>query len=683
MMNSADAREVVPAVLEWRDGSPYSTEFGDIYYTRGGGRSEVEHVFLAGNDLPVRWSGGDFSIAETGFGTGLNFLVAAERWLARVPAPAVLYYLSVEKHPLSRDDLARVLALRGDDSAIATELLAHYPPPVAGGHRLTLAGGRIQLSLWFGDAAQQLAAVRAAALPGFETEDCRGIDAWFLDGFAPARNPQMWSEDLFAQVAALSRMDTTFATFTAAGAVRRGLQAVGFRVRRVPGYGTKREMLRGAFVGRDEPESAFPTPDGESQRRRRRGETPWDLGAGYQGRSDRGIAVVGAGIAGCTTAWALAERGLRVCVFDGGGIATGASGNPQGIVFPRLAAVDSPFARINLAALLHARRFYQSHWAAGVGQNLGVLILPRHAGEARQLKNLASHFPDGVARYLSGPDVAETAGVPLDASAGLLLPGLGWLPPAELCRRLLDHPDIQFVRQHVEQLVPQGDGWWLMDDAGGKLGRFAQIVLATGAAPGIIAATAMLPLRVMGGQLTGCPATPASQRLRVPVCGQGYLAPACNGFHSLGATYRPDSRALTIDPLEHQANLRGIENTDAALAAALGNPPDAMLTGRVGLRAVTPDYLPVVGPVPEAEHFLETFAPLRRDARAALPRRGHYWSGLYVNSGYGSRGLSYAPLCAALLADLMGGHPRALARDLVRALSPARFLIRDLQRRRR
>lgn len=114
----------MPASLDWRDGIPYSALFGDIYYAAGDGRGEVEQVFLAGNELPARWSDRDFTIAETGFGTGLNFLVAAESWLRRVPQPAVLHYLSVEKHPLQRADLARVLALRGDHSALAEELLA-------------------------------------------------------------------------------------------------------------------------------------------------------------------------------------------------------------------------------------------------------------------------------------------------------------------------------------------------------------------------------------------------------------------------------------------------------------------------------------------------------------------------------------------------------------------------------
>jgi len=675
--------QLEPARLAWREGAPYSEVFADIYYHPADGRREVEHVFIAGNRLHERWAGAcdDFAIGETGFGTGLNFLVAAELWLAQTAAPAVLHYLSVEKHPLLHVDLVQVLALRGDHSALTTELLAAWPPPLPGSHRLSLAGGRIQLTLLFGDAAEQLAAARCAQRPGFEADASRGIDAWFLDGFAPARNPGMWTAELFAQLAALSRPGTSFATFTAAGAVRRGLAAAGFEVERTAGHGAKREMLRGCFA-------ALPSAEGEAiqgpaQRRCHHGETPWDLGAGWHRGGPKIAAVVGAGIAGCSSARALAERGWQVRVFDRDGIAAGASGNPQGIVYPRLAAADSAFARINLAALLYARHFYRPHWDAGRGADDGVLVLPGTPAEAAQLWQLAAGFPDEVARLLEGDALAAAAGIELDARCGLLLPGLGWLQPAAVCRALLEHPGIDFTPTAITGWSRTPDGWQLHASDRRDAGVFPVLVLATAADLRHFEATAHLPLRTLQGQISTLPATAASARLRLPICGDGYLAPALLGRHSLGATYRPDATALDVDAAGHCDNLGKLRTTDAALAAALGVPAPVDLGGRAGLRCVTPDYLPLVGSAPHLEEFLETLAPLRRDARTALPHTGRHWPGLYLNAGHGSRGLAYAPLCAALLADLIEGRPRPLARDLVRALSPARFLVRDLQRRRR
>lgn len=671
---------LTPAEIEWREGAPYSTAFADIYYNVDDGRPEVEHVFIAGNRLAARWAAHGltgFAIGETGFGSGLNFLVAAERWLAQVPAPAVLHYLSLDKHPLRRSDLERILALRGDQGALAQTLLNAWPPPLPGCHRIAFADGRIQLSLWLGDAAEQLAASRCAQLPGFEAEANLGIDAWFLDGFAPSRNPGMWSAELFAELAALSRPDTTFATFTAAGAVRRGLDAAGFAVERIPGYGSKREMLRGSFA-QGPSAKAVPSASGG-----RHGEAPWDLGAGRHRDQTRTVAVVGAGIAGCTTARALAERGWQVQVFDRDGIAAGASGNAQGIVYPRLTSADSAFARINLAALLYARHFYRPYWEAGIGTAGGVLMLPGNVEETEQLRQLAAHFPAAVAQLLQGAELTAAAGIELGAQCGVLLQDLGWLQPAKVCRRLLDHPRITFTRAAVTDCSRRTDGWALSADGARIDECFPVLVLAIAGALSDLAATAHLPLRRLQGQVTHCPQTAASVALRLAVCGAGYVAPALHGHHSLGSTYRADLTALVPDTEGHRSNLAKLGATDAALAAALGTPDPDALSGRAGLRCVTPDYLPLVGPAPDMEGFLQALAPLRHDARAALPRTGAYWPGLYLHAGHGSRGLAYAPLCAALLADLIEGRPRPLARDLVRALSPARFLVRDLQRRRR
>lgn len=674
---SGPSDRLEPARLDWRDGAPYSEAFADIYYSSTDGRREVEHVFVAGNRLRERWAAGasgGFAIGETGFGTGLNFLVAAKLWLALVPAPGVLHYLSADKHPLLRPDLERVLALRGDDAGLAVELLAAWPPPLPGNHRLPLAGGRVQLTLCFGDAAEQFAAARCAQQPGFEHDASRGVDAWFLDGFAPARNPQMWTAELFIQLAALSRPGTSFATFTAAGAVRRGLAAAGFEVARTAGHGAKREMLCGRFCG---------TPTAPHGHRRRHGETPWDLGAEGHHQRPKIAAVVGAGIAGCTTARALAERGWRVRVFDRDGIAAGASGNTQGIVYPRLATADSAFARINLAALLYARNFYRTHWDTGLGADGGVLMLPGEPDEADQLRQLATGFPAEVARLLEGEALAAAAGIDLDARCGLLLPGLGWLQPAAVCRALLDHPRIAFTRANVTDCARLPDGWQLRAADNRSDARFPVLVLAAAAGLRDLAATAHLPLRTLHGQITHCPETSASAALRLAICGAGHVAPALHGYHSLGSTYRPDSTALAADVDGHRSNLAKLHATDAGLAAALGDPDPDQLSGRAGLRCVTPDHLPLVGPAPRLEEFLEALAPLRRDARTAVPQTGRYWPGLYVNAGHGSRGLAYAPLCAALVADLIEGRPRLLARAQVRALNPARFLVRDLQRRRR
>ncbi len=227
------------ATIEWRDGLPYSPAFGDIYFSSENGLLETEHVFIQGNALNSRWQAladDTFTIIETGFGTGLNFLCVCRHWLEYAPANAVLNFISVEKYPLSLQDMQTALAHWHSLHTVADALIANYANLLETG-KITLFDGRIQLQVMFGDAS--------ACLGNTDTQ----ADAWFLDGFAPSKNPDMWQPALFEHMTRLSHLHTTFATFTSAGVVRRGLAAAGFTVIKKPGYGRKREMISGYFSG--------------------------------------------------------------------------------------------------------------------------------------------------------------------------------------------------------------------------------------------------------------------------------------------------------------------------------------------------------------------------------------------------------------------------------------------------
>lgn len=226
--------------LEWRNGQPYSKTFNDIYFSTDDGLDETKHVFITQNQLEARFKSLEvqvFTIIETGFGTGLNFLVTSALWLAHSPQHAQLHFYSIEKYPLKLADLSRAHALWPQFSAISSELFNQYETLKPGTNHFSFAGGRIQLSLQVDDIAFVLPQLTKKA------------NAWFLDGFAPAKNAEMWTVEVFAHIARLSQANSTFATFTSAGLVRRGLQAVGFKVEKQAGFGKKREMLRGTFVG--------------------------------------------------------------------------------------------------------------------------------------------------------------------------------------------------------------------------------------------------------------------------------------------------------------------------------------------------------------------------------------------------------------------------------------------------
>jgi len=219
---------------------PRSDQFDDVYFSVQDGLAETRHVFLDGNNLPDSWlAKKNFNICETGFGTGLNFLAALKLWLdsPEDKRPNNLHFISFEKYPLSKEYIKEHLYVWGELATSLDMLLAKYPSDLERkNHKLDIADG-VSLTLIIGDVNEQIPLLK------------KPVDCWFLDGFKPSSNPDMWSENVFNNMARLSREGSSFATFTAAGFVRRGLLAQGFDVRKVRGFGRKREMIVGNYSG--------------------------------------------------------------------------------------------------------------------------------------------------------------------------------------------------------------------------------------------------------------------------------------------------------------------------------------------------------------------------------------------------------------------------------------------------
>ncbi len=649
------------ALIDWHEGQPVSRRFGDVYFSRDSGIAEARHVFLGGNDLRRRWAalapGDRFVIGETGFGTGLNFACAWQLW-DEVAAPgARLSYLAVEQFPLASADLARTLALWPELAAHGTALLAQWQDFPPGWHRLSFGGGRVMLTLVVGDVRDALPRVAAA------------VDAWFPDGFAPAKNPEMWQPEVLADTARLSRRGATCATYTVAGEVRRGLEAVGFAVEKTPGFGRKREMLRGELV-RAPPQHW---------------RAPWF--AAPQAAIDRRAVVVGAGLAGAATAASLAARGWSVDLVDRhDAIAAEASGNRQGMLYARLSSHPTALSELVAAGLQHSCRLLPtlplepgSDWEA-----CGVLQLADEDDEARRQARLAAlGWPGTLLSRLDRADASARAGIDVPAG-GLLFPGAGWVSPSALCRALVNHAGIRIAFGREALRLERSTDGWSVSDRNGTIATAPVVVIAGAGDSAAFAQTSHLPLRLIRGQLSFVPATPASRALRTVLCGDGYVAPARDGCHSLGATHRFRDASTALTAAEHRENLGKLARLAPALYAAVdGDCLDpAVLPGRAALRCSAPDYLPIIGPVVDAAAFRAAYAPLARDATLELEAPSPWFEGLYVNTAHGSRGLVTAPLSGEILAAYLEGEPAPLPRAVMEATHPSRFLLRNLIRRR-
>lgn len=650
------------AQLDWDDqGRPHSRVFDDVYFSDQSGLEETRYVFLQQNRLQERFAalpaGGRLVIGETGFGTGLNFLCAWQLFEQHAVPDARLHFVSVEKYPLSHTDLQRALALWPELAPFAEQLLAQYVAIHQGFQRLILDNGRVTLTLLIGDALDQL--------PQLDAQ----IDAWFLDGFAPAKNPDMWTAELFAELARLAAPGSTISTFTSTGWVRRLINAAGFKMKRTPGIGHKWEILRGEFLGWP---AETPTPLAAK---------PW-FARPPAISGERRALVIGGGLAGCASAASLAARGWHVSLLERhDGLAREASGNPQGVLYLKLSAHGTALSQLIVSGFGHTRRLLEHLQRGTDWDGCGVLQLAFNAKEAERQAQLAQAFAPDLLHRLDQPQAQARAGIALE-HGGLFFPEGGWVHPPALCQWQAGQPGIEVLTHHEVLELRKVDGQWQAWDGERLLAGAAVVVLAGAAEIKRFAPSAGLPLKRIRGQITELAETPASSALNAVVCAEGYVAPARLGQHTLGASFDFNSLDLTPSAADHAGNLALLEEISPDLRHRLHT--DALepeqLQGRAAFRCTSPDYLPIVGPLADPHLFAQAYAVLGKDARQVPDTPCPWLDGLYVNSGHGSRGLITAPLAGELLAAWLENEPLPLPRSVADACHPNRFALRTLIR---
>jgi len=656
-------KPVMPhAQIDWDDqGLPRSRVFDDVYFSDLSGLDETRYVFLEQNALGERFAalpaGGRLVIGETGFGTGLNFLCAWQLFEQHAAAGARLHFVSVEKYPLSLADLQRALALWPELKPLADQLLAQYRAIHQGFQRLVLDNGRVTLTLLIGDAL--------ALLPQLDAQ----IDAWFLDGFAPAKNPDMWTAELFAELARLAAPGSTISTFTSTGWVRRLLNAAGFKMKRTPGIGHKWEILRGTFLGWP---AENPAPAAAK---------PW-FARPASLTFERRALVIGAGLAGCATAASLAARGWQVSLLERhDALAQEASGNPQGVLYLKLSAHGTALSQLIVSGFGYTRRLLE-HLQRGVDwDDCGVLQLAFNAKETERQAQLATAFPSDLLHTLDQAHAEARAGIALP-SGGLFYPEGGWVHPPALCQWQAGQSNVELLTHHDVLELRRVDGGWQAWDGDSLLADAPTVVLAGAAEIKRFTYSSELPLKRIRGQITRLPQTTESRTLNTVVCAEGYIAPARLGEHTLGASFDFNSDDLTPTTAEHLGNLQMLEEISLDLVARLGahTLQADELEGRAAFRCTSPDYLPIVGPLADSQAFADAYSALSKDARQTPDIPCPWLDGLYVNSGHGSRGLITAPLSGELIAAWLDNEPLPLPRTVAEACHPNRFALRRLIR---
>ena len=522
-MAGSDQGEPSSPITWDADGTPRSTRFDDVYHSRAGGLGQARRVFLDGCDLPHAWAGRSaFVVGELGFGTGLNAVALLDLWRRSRPPGGRLTLFSVEAEPPSAADAVRALAPWPEIGELARRLTDAWPRRARGFHRIA-----------FPDIG---ASIDLACLPVEEALDgwSGAADAWFLDGFAPAKNPAMWSGAVFARLARRSAPGARAATYTVAGAVRRGLQANGFVVERRPGYGGKRERLEARRPG------AAASPRRPS------------------------VAIVGAGVAGAALARAFAELGLEAQVVEADAPGGGASGNPAALVLPRLDAGGGPIGALHAQALARACDLYDATPGAVIAR--GALQLEVGPKDSRRFDRVCASalFAPGAVERLSAAEASARAGERLAVGALAVRDGRVVDPAAVLDAWLIG---AALIAARVGALEPHADRWRLVDDDGREIARADVVCLANALDAARLASAALAPLRGQASAAQG-PPPPAA------VMGEAFAIPTAAGL-LYGATHDRDDAGADIRPGDDARNLQALAATLPALAARAAAAPAA------------------------------------------------------------------------------------------------------------
>ncbi len=645
-----DPIEPHPPIVFDESGAPLSVLFGDVFRSRSGARAEAREVFVEGCTLPERWRAlqrpgaavaRPFAVLELGFGAGINFLETLAAWREAAPAGLRLHFVSIEAHPLACGDLARMHEALGADDADAARLRARWPLALPGAHVIEFADANVVLQLCLGDVARMLARLRS------------GADAIFLDGFAPARNPAMWSEATMRAIARLARPGAPLATWTAASSVRDALAAAGFEVERVAGHARKRHRLQGRYAPRWR---SFPPPAEPPQ---------WP---------SNDVLVVGAGLAGAAAAAGFAGRGWNVHVVEAlQAPAIGGSGQPLAADHLHLSIDDNVLARLTRAGLGARAALLDDAPPAG------KLVLDGDDAQAEKrvamLESLG--FPACFAQHVDAAEAGDLAGISVPRGA-LWLPATHVADPRALVRDWLGRDGVAVrTGSRIERLVRDDGRWHAIDGAGSTVASASVVVLANAGDAVRLGAAPSIAMRARRGQSTWL-ARDCLPGLRRAVSGLAWAAPA--GDRTLvGASFEA-SESPEFSAQADASNLRRLAHmlfAPATAAVVAGDWVRSAASASVGVRWASTDRIAVIGEMADESLAQADARRLVRDARCPLPRA----PGLYGAFGFGARGVLWACLAARCLPALADGSPVALESDLLRALDPARFLRRALRKR--
>ncbi len=678
-MNKPDKTNNSSKLSYQKDGTPYCKRFDDIYFESESGYQQSNFVFIQKNQIVLRLQAAKqtFIVAETGFGTGLNFLLTLQAYQKAQQTSAVqlapLHFISVEKYPLSKEQLVQSLSIFPQLQTLALSLTNSYPDcPVeefAQEFQTTFLNGQVRLSLIFDDAAQ-----------GFSSLKCskKGlVDAWYLDGFTPAKNPDMWSKDLFFQIGRLAKDQATLTTFTVAGFVKRQLRDIGFRLEKLLAQGKKKEML--LAVMQNNPIT----------------------NKGYYLRpritKPQHVSIIGGGIASACAAYALTKQGVKVTLYcKDTSLAQGGSSNAIGALYPLLHQQEDDISSFYQQAFWRAKALYTEIAEKGFSfahQWCGLLEVSYKEALIKRQRAFESlnTWPNDLIHGVNAKQASDLANIDL-TYGGLFMPNAGWISPQDLVKqifnaakatsrlKIMTDTHITKIRQVTNTRSNESGTSWSLTSNQGEFN--ASVLVICGGADAIkIEQLKSLPLTATRGQVTSMKSNKQINKLSTVICHKGYLTPENKGIHCIGATFQKNDTNITTNKADDDYNLTMLDKCLPELSSTIDWQEQDISSNKARLRCMSQDHLPLVGAVPDIKEHVHAYPHLAKDKNWKYSQTAPCIDNLYVLLGLGARGLCSAPLAADILTAELCGSPYPVDNKMLFNLSPNRFIIRDIIKR--
>ncbi len=647
--------------LIWRDGHPYSELFDDIYYSSNNteaipGESEFNHVFFEHNNLAARWNEyTQFTIAELGFGSGLNCVLTIRQWLkhcATCDTKKTLHYIAIDKYPLSADSIAALVSRYPELKPICDVMLESYPPAIEATHCRRMFDNQVVIHFKFMDVSQAL------------DDEGLDVDAWYLDGFSPAKNPAMWTSSVFERMAANSAAGASCSTYTSAGFVKRNLGQAGFEVRKVSGHGNKREMLVATLKDKLSPPLFYK-------------DKPWFVPAKKITSTSKKMTIIGAGIAGLSMAYSMVQRGWSVCIIDKhGDIAAETSANPAAIVYPRLSVNNETDTRFYIAAYcysLHVLNTLQVKYSKAFWFDDGL----QQCFDRKRITDIIRHFQfnDDFMSTAEGFFSDETR-CPDDKvlvdykKAGVVLPGV-------LCEVIKQEcgDALKLLHGKVDEISYDNNKWSCFSESE-LINKADCLVIANGTSVNDLVKTLQLATEAIRGQVLVLNANQESRNIQKTINADIYFTQSIANKHYLGATYSRFNKSPEIDASENRSLLASLDVMYPGVFKS-----EDIDESWVGFRCMSKDRVPVVGAVPDVGFFYDRYSDIHHGKHNKRYPAVQYQKGLYITAAHGSRGFTSSFLCAEIIASQIEGESLPVNKKTLDFLSPSRFIVNELKRR--